>query len=120
MDFQKFLDKDKPPTNTGELFIKIVGARKLVKGLLGKPDPFAEIKIMKGDKKIIKTKTVESTITPIWNFSDVFNLDLPDDAWSNLKIVANVWNYNYVSNSLLGQIEIDVSPIYIKLGEEKP
>ncbi len=65
--------------------MRVLGARKLATGTFGsKPDPFAEVKVMKGDKKILKTKTVEGSVMPIWKdakdenkfFEDGFALDL--------------------------------------------
>lgn len=37
---------------------------------MDKSDPFTEVKVSKGDKKIIKTKVIDDNENPIWNHSD--------------------------------------------------
>lgn len=59
-----------PEKFPGVLAINIIGARKLKSGFMDKSDPFTEVKISKGDKKIIKTKVIDDNENPIWNHSD--------------------------------------------------
>lgn len=78
INYEEFKNRNKPPTFPGELYVKAVGARKLPPSKLDTPDPFCEIKVNKGEKKVITTPTKDDTVTPVWNHSDSFNINLSE------------------------------------------
>jgi len=96
MEFEVFLNKDKPPTFPGALNLNIIGCRALQSSKLDIADPFAEIKISKGDNKIVKTKVIDNNPNPIWSHSDAFELDLSEKDWETLKLYIKVFDYNLV------------------------
>lgn len=40
----------------------------------------------KGPNKIIKTKTLDDNLNPVWNHSDTIPLDLPEDDLQNIYL----------------------------------
>lgn len=67
MDYTNFLKQGEPEKFPGILFVNVVGARKLKSAFMDKSDPFVEIKVSKGEKKVIKTKVIDDNENPVWN-----------------------------------------------------
>ncbi|KAL4493478.1 hypothetical protein ABPG72_007486 [Tetrahymena utriculariae] len=112
LDYKEFLKQGEPPRFPGELFINVIGARKLKSSTFDKSDPFTEIKISKGDKKIIKTKVIDDNENPNWNHSDSFKLDLSEEDWDTLKLYVVVYDYDYTINDKLGSLEIHLKDYF--------
>ena len=63
-----------PPTISGNFVIKIVGSHQLKNvDVLSVSDPFAEISLSKGDKNVLKTKTIDNNLNPQWNEIKMLN-----------------------------------------------
>ncbi|EGR27332.1 hypothetical protein IMG5_197670 [Ichthyophthirius multifiliis] len=111
-DFQEFLKKIEPPKTQYQIFINLIGARKLKSSWTDIPDPFAEIKLSKATKTILTTKTIENNTFPIWNFCDKFTIQINEKELEILKMYITVIDYNYIKNDKIGSVEIALKPLF--------
>lgn len=118
MDYNDFLKQGEPTRYPGKLAVNVIAARKLKSTTFDKSDPFCEVKLSKGEKKVIKTKVIDDNENPKWNHSDEFTLDLTEDDWSSLKLYATVFDYDLAMNDKLGSIEIQLKDYFYN--KERP
>lgn len=98
--------------------MNVIAARKLKSSAFDKSDPFCEVKVSKGEKKVIKTKVIDDNENPKWNHSDEFTLDLTEEEWGSLKLYATVFDYDLAMNDKLGSIEIQLKDYFYN--KERP
>jgi Ca2+-dependent lipid-binding protein len=107
-------------TEPGCLYINCVGAKNVKNSdMMGASDCYCEMTLSKKSNcsKIITTKTIDNNLNPVWNHEDNFQLNLPKQDYVEVKLFCKVFDYDYLKNSILGKVIIDLDPLFAKAGE---
>ncbi|KRX05860.1 C2 domain [Pseudocohnilembus persalinus] len=116
-NYEQMIERGKPVTEPGILYVNVIGARKIPDSTFDTPDAFVTIKCSKGNKKEIKTKTIHDNLSPVWDHKDQIELDLPKEQYEHFQLFITLYDYNYTINSNLGKIDLDISHLFVKPGE---
>jgi hypothetical protein len=78
----------------------------------GKSDPYCQVNLNKGDKKVIKTKTIDNSRDPVWNHKDQFEIDVLEADFNDFSAFVKIFDYDFDSNDLLGSVTIDLTEVF--------
>ena len=78
----------------------------------GKSDPFCQVNLNEGDKKVIKTKIIENNKNPVWNHKDSFEIDVPEAEFGDFSAFVKVFDYDYDANDLLGSVTVELNDLF--------
>jgi Ca2+-dependent lipid-binding protein len=85
------------PKCPGTLKLFLIGCRNLIKAdTWDQSDPFAEVKISKGDNNTLKTSTIDDNLNPECNFEGTFTMGLQKQEYVDIK-----WSHENLKYILL-------------------